>query len=229
MRAGAGSREALAAPRAPVDGGMLVDTGLYLPDIVPFVTDRESRTRYAVLGMLTIEPMSGYDLRATIERTVGHFWREGYGRLYPTLKELVAEGLVDGRAEDGRGPRRTVHHLTDAGWAELRRWLATPPGPSQPGRDDLLLQVFFARHAAPGVLVEHVRRRREVTAALLARYEAIELELRRDGSPDAPAWLLTVRHGIHLARASVAWCDEAVAVLDGAPPGASPRRPEVAP
>ena len=175
--------------------------------------ERSSRTRYAVLGMLTVEPMSGYDLRATIDRTVGHFWHEGYGRLYPTLKDLTAEGLVEGRTEPGRGPRRTVHRLTDTGWAELRRWLGTPPGPPQHGRDDLLLQVFFARHAPHGVLAEHVRRRREVTAALLDRYEAIEAELRRDASPDAPAWLLTVRHGVHLARASLAWCDEALDVL----------------
>lgn len=178
--------------------------------------ERESRTRYAVLGMLTIEPMSGYDLRATIEQTVGHFWREGYGRLYPTLKELTAEGLVEGRPEQGRGPRRTVHRLTDAGWSELRRWLATPPGPSQPGRDDLLLQVFFARHAPAGTLVEHVRRRREVTAALLDRYESIEAGLRQETSADAPGWLLTARHGVLLARASLAWCDEAIAVLGGA-------------
>lgn len=189
--------------------------------------ERAARTRYAVLGMLTIEPMSGYDLRATIERTVGHFWREGYGRLYPTLQELTAEGLVEGRTEPGRGPRRTVHRLTDAGWAELRRWLATPPGPPQPGRDDLLLQVFFARHAPAGTLVEHLRRRRETTAALLQRYETIEAELRDDPSADAPAWLLTVRHGVLLARASLAWCDEAVAVLGSVTttvPGEEPPR-----
>ena len=134
--------------------------------------ERSSRTRYAVLGMLTVEPMSGYDLRATIDRTVGHFWHEGYGRLYPTLKELTAEGLVEGRTEPGRGPRRTVHRLTDTGWAELRRWLGTPP---------------IAWRTVLGV--------------------------RRDASPDAPAWLLTVRHGVHLARASLAWCDEALDVL----------------
>jgi PadR family transcriptional regulator, regulatory protein AphA len=186
------------------------------------VAERESRTRYAVLGMLTIEPMSGYDLHETIARTVGHFWREGYGRLYPTLKALTAEGLVEGRVVPGRGPRRTIHHLTDAGWNELRRWLATPPGPPQSGRDDLLLQVFFARHAGAGVMTEHVRQRRELTAGLLARYEEIEAELRRDSSPDAPAWWLTVRHGIHLSRASIAWCDEALGTLTEHWPGADP-------
>ncbi len=189
------------------------------------MAERESRTRYVVLGMLTIEPMSGYDLHETIERTVGHFWKEGYGRLYPTLTALTAEGLVEGRVTQGRGPRRTIHHLTDAGWNELRRWLATHPGPPQPGRDDLLLQIFFARHADAGPLAHSVRRRREVTVGLLTRYEAIEAELRRDPSPDASAWWLTVRHGIHLARASIAWCDEALDMLPEHRPEAGPNRP----
>ncbi len=177
------------------------------------MAERESRTRYAVLGMLTIEPMSGYDLHETIERTVGHFWREGYGRIYPTLKTLTADGLVEGRAEQRRGPRRTVYQLTDAGWKQLRCWLATPPGPPQSGRDDLLLQVFFARHAGAGVMAEHVRQRQELMTSLLSRYEAIEAEVRQDSSPDAPAWWLTVRHGILLTRASIAWCDEALGTL----------------
>jgi hypothetical protein len=71
-------------------------------------------------------------------------------------------------------------------------------------------------------MTEHVRQRRELTAGLLARYEEIEAELRRDSSPDAPAWWLTVRHGIHLSRASIAWCDEALGTLTERWPGADP-------
>lgn len=168
-----------------------------------------------VLGMLTLEPMSGYDLHERIEGSVGHFWREGYGRLYPVLKQLMAEGLVTGRTEAGRGPSRTVHELTPAGWDELHRWLASPPEDPTATRDELLLRVFFSRHAGGDVVAEQVGRRRAATAELLAGYEAIEQELREDDSPDALAWLLTVRHGTHLARASIAWCDEALDLLEG--------------
>ncbi|WP_279637931.1 PadR family transcriptional regulator [Corallococcus aberystwythensis] len=44
--------------------------------------------------MLCREPMSGYDLRSTIERSVGHFWQESYGNLYPTLERMAEERLV---------------------------------------------------------------------------------------------------------------------------------------
>ncbi|MDH3629255.1 MAG: PadR family transcriptional regulator, partial [Acidobacteriota bacterium] len=46
--------------------------------------DRSS-SRYAVLGILTLEPMSGYDIKKFIETSVAHFWRESYGNIYPLL------------------------------------------------------------------------------------------------------------------------------------------------
>lgn len=55
---------------------------------------RTSQSRFALLGLLNLGPMSGYDLKQLIGWSIGHFWREGYGQIYPTLKDLEAEGLV---------------------------------------------------------------------------------------------------------------------------------------
>ncbi len=102
---------------------------------------REAKSRYAVLGALTLlEPMSGYQIKEVIERTIGHFWNEGYGQIYPTLKAMAAAGLVSGRVEPGDGkPASHVYTLTDAGWEELRQWLARPVDSNQPVRSELLL------------------------------------------------------------------------------------------
>ena len=40
-----------------------------------------------LLGLLAIEPMSGYDLGVTIRASVGHIWNESYGQIYPNLKK----------------------------------------------------------------------------------------------------------------------------------------------
>jgi len=56
-----------------------------------------NRTAYTILGMLSIEPnlsASGYEIRKAIESTVGYFWGESFGQIYPTLKRLAAEGLI---------------------------------------------------------------------------------------------------------------------------------------
>jgi PadR family transcriptional regulator AphA len=53
-----------------------------------------SRTRFAVLGFLTIRPLSGYDMKVTIQNGIRNFWSESAGQLYPALRELSSEGLA---------------------------------------------------------------------------------------------------------------------------------------
>ena len=175
------------------------------------MTARESKSRYAILGALTIEPMSGYQIRELIGSTIGHFWNEGYGQIYPTLKALSAAGLVSSRVEPGDGkPDSHVYSLTASGWEELRTWLARPDDSHQPGRSELLLKLFFGRHAAAGTNLDRVHRYRELLGEQLARYEAIEVELNAEDDPDQPYWLSTLRHGLHVTRASRAWCEETI-------------------
>ena len=112
---------------------------------------RESRTRWVILGMLSAEPMTGYGLRKAIAGSVGHFWQESFGQLYPALRRLAAEGLVEGRATRG-GPGRggATYHVTPAGRAALAGWLAVPPALA-PQRNEVLLKVFFAGAVPPAV------------------------------------------------------------------------------
>ena len=189
---------------------------------------KESKSTYALLGALSIQPMSGYDVRELIGRSIGHFWNEGYGQIYPTLKRLVTAGLATSRVEPGAGkPDRHLYTLTDAGWDELRRWLAEPVDSLHPARNEVLLKLFFGRHAAVHANLDHVRRYREVQAALLVHFEAIEAALTAEtpAAPELPYWLITLRHGQHLCRATLAWCDETTAALaatGGGPPAAPP-------
>ena len=55
---------------------------------------KDKKSKYAILGMLSIEPMSGYDIKKEIEENISNFWTESYGQIYPVLKSLVAEKLV---------------------------------------------------------------------------------------------------------------------------------------
>jgi hypothetical protein len=56
-----------------------------------------------LLGLLAIEPMSGYDLGLTIRASVGHFWNESYGQIYPNLKKLETERFVISKTERQKG------------------------------------------------------------------------------------------------------------------------------
>jgi DNA-binding PadR family transcriptional regulator len=139
---------------------------------------KNSRTAYVILGMLSIEPnKSGYDIRKAIESSVGYFWRESYGQIYPALKRLTAEGLIRSdqpNKRDSAARHRQKYSLTAAGRAEFQRWLALPFH-NDPPRNEFLLKLFFGREADPGVTAAHVRalndRNRIILATMLSNIE----------------------------------------------------------
>jgi len=83
-----------------------------------------------LLGLLTIEPMSGYDLGLTIRGSVGYFWNEGYGQIYPNLRKLANDGFVRCKAERQKGkPDRRIYSITKRGCERLPNpdWIRGAP------------------------------------------------------------------------------------------------------
>jgi PadR family transcriptional regulator AphA len=171
---------------------------------------RTPKTRFAVLGMLTLGPMTGYRLREEIRSTVGHFWQESFGQLYPALTRLEAEGLA---RRGGEGGRSDPWVITSAGRGALRDWLASEAESLSPERNELLLQLFFGRHAGPDVLQGHLARHRARLEEAQERYTELERLVSAQDSPDRTYWLITVRHGLALVAASLRWNADASALL----------------
>jgi PadR family transcriptional regulator, regulatory protein AphA len=176
---------------------------------------RENRTRYVVLGMLTTGALTGYGLRQRIASSVGHFWQESYGQLYPTLRQLAAEGLVEGRAAP-RGPGRAgaTYEITPRGRAALAEWVAQPPV-LEPQRNEVLLKVFFAGAVPPEVTARNLRGVAAAVQAQLAELEdiAARFDAAPEVHPDAPYWRLTLDFGLSFLRTALEWLDRADGVL----------------
>jgi DNA-binding PadR family transcriptional regulator len=176
---------------------------------------RENKSRYAILGLLSLEPMSGYDIRKKIASSIGHFWSEGYGQIYPILKQLVAEGLATctPQVQTGR-PDRLVYALTPAGEAQLRAWLHQPVEPAVE-RNELLLKLFFGRQLSPADSLQHIHDFRARQEGLHAEFLALEKHVREQFAqhPDAPFWRLVIGYGVRHSEAMIGWCDEVAAAL----------------
>jgi DNA-binding PadR family transcriptional regulator len=191
-----------------------------------------SRTPYTILGCLTIEPMSGYAIKQFLEQTVSHFWSESYGQIYPALRKLEEEGLIEGQAEPGgRGQDRRVYRIADAGRERLREWLREPAQPVQ-GRYEHSLKLFFGHHVGPDVSLEHLGRLRRQTEEDLAHYRSREKDLMewaaREPEGRAAYWLVVLRGGIRYSEMVLGWCAESAKTLrDLRRPDASdrPRNP----
>jgi DNA-binding PadR family transcriptional regulator len=176
---------------------------------------RENKTRYAVLGLLSRRPQSGYDIRKQYESSAGNFWSESYGQIYPILRQLEADGLATHSVDRNEGrPDRKVYQITEAGREALREWLASPPETFR-YRVEVLLKVMHGMEVGPATTIEHVERFKKEHEALLRQYGGITAQLNEQyrDAPNLQYSLLTVRCGERVSQAFVEWCDEAIARL----------------
>jgi PadR family transcriptional regulator, regulatory protein AphA len=176
---------------------------------------RLNQSQFALLGLLSFCPMSGYDLKQLSGWSIGHFWREGYGQIYPVLKKMTAEGLVSRKTETNPGrPDRHIYALTAAGRKELTAWLRKPAVAEVP-RNEFLLKLFFGGLAPAAVSAKHVEEQRGQCKQALEAYKATRKRLEKEAAnhPQKPFWLMTLNYGEHLVRAEAKWCDETLKEL----------------
>ena len=131
---------------------------------------------HVLLGLLSEQARTGYDLERAIREDLDHVWRAEFSQIYPALARLRRAGHVHLKILGPRGgPRRNLYRATAAGRRELRSWLADPPPP--PTRDPLLARVAFLDVLSPG----------ERRIALLALDRSLGEHARRLRSSPSPA------------------------------------------
>lgn len=172
-------------------------------------------TTPAILGLLTWGAMTGYELKSTLESSVGNFWSESFGQIYPELRRLEQNGLVTSASEgEETGKSRRRYAITEAGRGTLKTWLAEPPKP-RPPRSELLLKIFFARQGNIEDILKHVE---DAKQAYISKKTALEkktgvLKSKFKKNPALPFWLMTIRNGQLSYAATIDWCDETIEEL----------------
>jgi PadR family transcriptional regulator AphA len=168
-----------------------------------------SPTAYVILGMVSREARSGYEIKAAVDNTTRFFWAASYGQIYPELKRLSDAGLIEG-VDASRGDRkRTVYAITADGEAELKDWLRRPPETAEM-REEGLLKLFFSGVLKPAEAVETLRSMRRMRLELVERLRALEPD--KDESTD-PYSLIVLRAGIEFNEWFAGWCKRMEAQL----------------
>lgn len=167
--------------------------------------------KHAILGLLSIRPMSGYDLGRAFAGTVAHFWHADRSQIYRTLDRLSTSGAITTEVipQDGK-PDRKVHSLTDAGHRELLDWLSSPVEADQP-KEPFLARLFFAApigRDGVGQLLDE--RERQMTEALT------ELDSITIDADDLAGRLraATLRNGLLHTKAELEWLRETRRLLE---------------
>ena len=169
--------------------------------------------RYAILGLLSREELSGYDLAGRMRARVGHFWEARHSQIYPELARLEEGGLVSHRVVEQRErPDKKVYNITPAGLEALKSWVTAPPAP-RAARDELVLKAYSLWLVEPeearALFLAQERRHEEK----LVEYEEIRTWMEREWRgdilrTDSPGFAsyAALRRGILYEREYAEWC-----------------------
>ena len=173
--------------------------------------------RYALLGFLGLDSMTGYEIKKNLDQSTQLFWHAGLNQIYPTLKKLEIDGLVTARAEaqDGKPDKRT-YSITPAGREALEQWLAEPLSFLPPSKNAALLKIFFSGSLENSVVLVQLETQLELHREQLHRYEGETRQmiaeiveatgLTREGT----MWELVRELGEAHERAYVEWLESAI-------------------
>ena len=163
-----------------------------------------SATGRVILGVLEVEPRSGYDIKALADKSTRFFWAASYGQIYPELKRLAERGLVEGSDEPHGGRKRTVYRITAKGRKALAAWLHDGQMTHEL-RDEGLLKLFFAATEGVDTAAAIIREKRDAHAAALAELREIEPYAKASGR-FGPAEVLA--YGLAYNEFAVRWCEQ---------------------
>lgn len=167
-----------------------------------------STTAYAILGLLSVGPMSRYDVAACAQTSIAHFWNIERSQVYAELPRLEKQGLVEGTIVRQRSlPTKRVYRLIPKGRARLVAWLEDPAVERDRFRSEFLVKYFFGEQMGAEAALRLVRTYRVAAQAHVAELDQISEAVRKAGESEFTRG--TAVYGTELYGAAVQWTESA--------------------
>ena len=173
-------------------------------------------TDYVILGLLSESPLTGYQIKKIIDHRFKFFWNESFGQLYPSLKALKADGLIE-EADDGieKGRSQKTYQIKQEGFAALRQWLCLPVE-RESLRLEILLKMYFSNLVDEDIMMGHLRvfqQAHEEDLKILTLFEK-ELKSILDQDPNHAHVLRVIDFGQKVNEAYINWSKETIDFLE---------------
>jgi len=151
--------------------------------------------------------MTPYDLKKTVDHSIGYFWDFPRVQLYVDPERLVHRGLlVEAREDQGR--RRRTYQITEEGMSVLQEWLHEPAVVEVELRDTGLLKLYFGTLLDTADITALAVRERDLHRQRLAAYEQMQTALAL--SPDLRFAYATLRVGLAYEHLSITFWEDIV-------------------
>jgi DNA-binding PadR family transcriptional regulator len=160
-----------------------------------------------LLGLLSVAPSYGYDLKHTYDRYFGLKKPLAFGQVYSTLSRMVRDGLLaETGTEAGGGPERRRYEVTSDGRERLAHWMFTPDVPSESLQSNLFAKTVLAlltdRDAGYLLDLQRAQHMQQMRALTQAKQQADLLHV------------LLYDHALFHIEADLRWMDLTAARLD---------------
>ena len=174
----------------------------------------ENKTKYVILGLLSHEDLTGYDIKKRIDSSLKYFWGASYGSIYPTLNQLVGLKLVEKEElqESGRG--KITYKINNSGRTFLKQWLEVPVERDEV-RYETLVKLFFGNEIGSDQSILHVEAfRKKFEQEIPFLKQAVTVLKSVENEDEAHQYfMLTAMFGVKIFEAYVEWAKEAEALL----------------
>lgn len=172
-----------------------------------------TQSMYGLMAILSQGPMSGYDVRKALDDREMYYWRESSGNIYPMLRQLNNDGLLERTDAYTKKKKRVLYSLTDRGRKELDAWLAEPARLNR-FRVELLMKLRFGTNLGLETLMNHLgdykhriqeqlEEVREIMADIDESGDSLESDMRR---------IALLRFSLDMEAIS-RWCDLSRGIL----------------
>lgn len=174
----------------------------------------EKKIDCVILGLLSHEDLTGYEIKKRMDTSLKYFWGASYGSIYPALSDLVNRGLASKRDGAENKRNKIIYSITEEGRSYLKEWLQIPVEKDEL-RYETLLKLFFGNEGGLLQAISHIDAFQEKIERelpyLLSAAETLRTHIDRDDTHKY--YLLTVEFGIKTYQAYLEWCKEAKMLL----------------
>jgi len=177
-------------------------------------------TTLVVLGLVALQPGSGYDLARLAERSVGYLWTPSRSQIYKVLPKLVTQSLATvTRVRQHNRPDKALYSITPAGGRALRQWLTEVDREPIHDVNIFALKLFFCDLVPARTAQAQLDGYRQFLQSRLTRFQAMAAEPSQDRNIFPR---LVLRRVITRIEATLAWVEEAGQALAASRHGADP-------
>lgn len=112
--------------------------------------------KYAILGLINRQAMTGYDLMKTFNLELVNFWHAKHSQLYPELKKLTDEGLITYETVlQGKKLEKKLYSITEHGKKDFKNWLAKKNLLEPTPKDIFRLKAYFIESMSKEEILKH--------------------------------------------------------------------------